>query len=49
MHYMVIVGSGIVATFFGPFANKADAEQWAKDTDNRHYVIVLVYPPYAGK
>ncbi len=48
MHYMVAIGSGIVMTFFGPFSTKAEVEQWAKDTENRHYVIVMVYPPYAA-
>jgi hypothetical protein len=48
MQYVVIVGSGVVATFFGPFETKAEVEAWAKETENRQYVIVMIYPPYIG-
>jgi hypothetical protein len=47
MQFIVIVGSGVVATFFGPFHSKAEVKKWAEETETSQYVIVLVYPPFA--
>lgn len=47
MQYIVIVGSGVVTTYFGLFKTRQEIETWAKETENRHYVVVMMYPPYA--
>ncbi len=49
MQFIVIVGSGVVTTYFGPFDTMKEAEQWAKETENTRYVIVMVYPPASVK
>ncbi len=46
MQFIVVVGSGVVATFFGPFHSKAEVKAWAEETETNQYVIVLMYPPF---
>lgn len=48
MQFLVIVGSGVVTTYFGPFKNRAEIEQWAKETETKSYVTVLMYPPWSS-
>lgn len=45
MQFIAIVGSGVVTTYFGPFKTKSEVEQWAKETETKYFVIVMMYPP----
>lgn len=47
MQLIVIIGSGVVTTYFGPFKSKKEVEDWARETENRQYAMVVLYPPYA--
>jgi hypothetical protein len=49
MQFLVIVGSGVVTTYFGPFETKAEVKAWAQQTDQTQYVVVVMYPPYLGE